>query len=166
MRGLALAQEPTTSDPAGSNVFADPALGDSSLTPTGSTSPSGATISSDKADYGPGETVYLAGAGWQPGESVRIVVNDDGLQEQAWQRDVTVTADADGNVADTFELAAWFVADYTVTATGEQSGTATTTFTDTIAALASVDRTDNFRAKNGQVYNFNIVNTSTSPGEC
>src|SRR5215213_2880274 len=68
---------------------------------TGSTtSPVVPTIQSDLPDYAPGEVVTLTGSGWQPGESVRIVVDDDGLQEQSWQRDVTVTADDSGNITD------------------------------------------------------------------
>jgi hypothetical protein len=88
------------------------------------------TITSDKADYAPGELVTLTGSNWQAGESVRIVVDDDGLQEKVWKRDVTVTADDAGDLIDQFNLPDWFVADYIVNATGEISGTATTAFTD------------------------------------
>ena len=41
-----------------------------------------------------------------------------------------MTADASGNISDQFNLPDWFVATYTVTATGAQSGVATTSFTD------------------------------------
>src|SRR4051812_34904571 len=89
------------------------------------------TVVSDKADYGPGETVVLTGGNWQPGESVHIVVNDDGLNpEQPWQRDVTVVADEQGGILDSFELPSWFVANYTVDAAGSASGLAHTSFTD------------------------------------
>src|SRR3712207_2976223 len=86
------------------------------------------TIASDKADYAPGELVTLTGSGWQAGESVNIVVNDD--VGQTWSRNVDVTADASGNITDQFNLPDWFVAVYRVTATGAQSGVVTTTFTD------------------------------------
>jgi large repetitive protein len=86
------------------------------------------TIQSDQSDYAPGDTVNLTGSNWQPGESVHINVNDD--QTQTWSRDVDVTADASGNVTDQFQLPNTFVAVYKVTATGAQSGVATTTFTD------------------------------------
>ena len=86
------------------------------------------TIQSDKADYAPGELVTLTGSGWQPGEAVNIVVNDD--EGQTWNRNVNVTADASGNISDSFNLPDWFVATYKVTATGDQSGTVTTSFTD------------------------------------
>src|SRR5215208_2915656 len=95
--------------------------------PGGTTAPA-PTIQSDKADYAPGELVTLTGGGWQPGESVNIKVND--TYGASWSRNVDVTADASGNVTDSFNLPDWFVSDYDVTATGAQSGTATTTFTD------------------------------------
>ena len=85
-------------------------------------------IWSDKADYAPGETVVLSGANWAPGDSVHIRVNDD--VGQTWSRDVDVTADASGAISDQFNLPDWFVADYSVTATGATSGSATSSFTD------------------------------------
>jgi VCBS repeat-containing protein len=95
--------------------------------PSGNTAPA-PTIQSDQADYAPGETVTLTGSNWQPGESVHINVNDD--LGQTWNRDADVTADASGNISDSFTLPDWFVATYKVTATGAQSGVATTSFTD------------------------------------
>src|SRR3954451_8869388 len=92
--------------------------------------PAAPTIQSDKADYAPGELVTLTGGGWQPGESVHINVND--TYGATWTRNVDVTADASGNVTDSFNLPNAFVSDYDVTATGAQSGTATTTFTDAV----------------------------------
>jgi len=101
---------------------------------SGNTAPA-PTIQSDKADYAPGSTVNLSGSGWQSGESVHIVVND--TYGATWKHDVYVTADASGNVTDSFPLPDYFVSDYDVTATGAQSGTATTTFTDGNAASVS-----------------------------
>jgi uncharacterized membrane protein len=86
------------------------------------------SIQSDKADYQPGEVVTLTGSGWQDGESVNIVVNDD--QGQTWSHTATVTADSSGNISDSFALPDWFVASYKVTATGAQSGAVTSSFTD------------------------------------
>src|SRR5918912_4239727 len=86
------------------------------------------TIQSDQADYNPGATVTLTGSGWQPGESVHIVVND--TYGATWQHTADVTADSSGNITDSFNLPNTFVSDYDVTATGPQSGTATTTFTN------------------------------------
>src|SRR5918998_1073676 len=68
------------------------------------------TIQSDKADYRPGETVTLTGSNWQSGESVHINVNDD--DGKTWSRDVDVTADANGQIQDQFQLPDWFVALY------------------------------------------------------
>ena len=86
------------------------------------------SVSSDRADYAPGDTVTLRGSGWGVGEVVHINVNDNA--GQTWSRDVDVTADLLGNVTDQFTLPDWFVAVYGITATGPTSGTATTTFTD------------------------------------
>ena len=86
------------------------------------------SIWSDQADYAPGGTVTLAGQHWAPGEVVRIVVNDD--EGQTWRRDVEVTADGEGTISDQFTLPDWFVALYSVSATGPVSGTATTSFSD------------------------------------
>ena len=86
------------------------------------------TIQSNKADYAPGATVTLTGSNWQPGEYVRIDVNDD--QGKTWSRNVDVRADASGRIQDRFQLPEWFVATYEVTAMGTQSGVATTSFTE------------------------------------
>jgi hypothetical protein len=103
-------------------LVSDPS-GNTSATTT-SSSP---TITSDKADYAPGELVTLTGGNWQAGESVNIKVND--TYGATWSRNVDVTADSSGNITDSFNLPNTFVSDYDVTATGAQSGTATTTFT-------------------------------------
>ncbi|MFL5891864.1 MAG: PKD domain-containing protein, partial [Solirubrobacterales bacterium] len=86
------------------------------------------SITSDRADYAPGEHVVLTGANWQPGESVDIVVNDD--QGETWRHEATVTADGQGEIRDEFDLPQWLVATYSVTAIGEASGTANASFTD------------------------------------
>src|ERR671910_3165161 len=86
------------------------------------------TIQSEEAGDAPGKTVTLTGSNWQSGESVRISVNDD--QGKTWSRNVDVTADASGQIQVQFQLPDWLVGTYTVTAMGEQSGVATTSFTD------------------------------------
>src|SRR5215218_5799936 len=85
------------------------------------------TIQSNKADYAPGATVALTGSNWQPGESIRIDVNDD--QGKTWSRNVDVRADASGQIQVQFQLPEWLGGTYEVTAMGEQSGVATTSFT-------------------------------------
>ncbi|MDQ3889547.1 MAG: MBG domain-containing protein [Actinomycetota bacterium] len=95
-------------------------------------------IASDQPDYSPGATVTLTGGNWQPGESVHIFVNDD--EGRTWSFADDVIADADGVIRETFDLPDWFVATYGVTATGSDaggSGTATTSFTDSIGGDAS-----------------------------
>jgi hypothetical protein len=125
---------------------------------TGSTPPVLPTIQSDKADYAPGELVTLTGSGWVPGESVNIVVNDD--VGQSWNRNVNVTADASGNITDLFNLPNSFVAQYSVTATGAQSGTATTSFTDgnlgvraRIGSSSGTNLAVEFAAQKAKVFN-------------
>src|SRR5919202_1215599 len=93
-------------------------------------------IWSDKADYAPGELVTLTGSQWQPNESVHIYVNDD--TGSTWSRDVDVTADAAGNLADSFNLPNWFVAQYSVKATGASGAIATSSFTDAKLPSSSV----------------------------
>jgi hypothetical protein len=86
------------------------------------------TIQSEEADHAPGKTITLTGSNWQPGESVRITVNDD--QGKTWSREVDVTADASGQIQVHFQLPDRFVGTYTVTAMGDESGVATTSFID------------------------------------
>src|SRR5439155_4902752 len=74
------------------------------------------TISSDQADYSPGATVTLTGAGWAPLDAVHIYVNDD--EGQTWSYNADVTADAAGALTVQFQLPTSFVATYSVTATG------------------------------------------------
>ena len=86
------------------------------------------TIQSEEAVYARGKTVTITGSNWQPGESVHISVNDD--QGKIWSRNVDVTADASGRIQVQFQLPDWFGATYEVTAMGDQSGVATTSFTE------------------------------------
>jgi hypothetical protein len=98
------------------------------------------TIASDQVDYAPGAPVTLTGSNWTPGESVHIYVNDD--QSNSWSYEADATADAEGAVEHRFNLPNWFVASYTVKATGASGATATTSFTDgnVLFALATAGR--------------------------
>ena len=107
------------------------------------------TVTTDKADYEPGAPVVLTGTGWQAGESIQIVVNDDGLQPEVWQHTDTVVADETGTFVYQFDLPDWLVANYTLSATGPGSGTATAAFTDShvergcgVSATIVVNTTD------------------------
>src|SRR5215204_3450630 len=86
------------------------------------------TIRSEETSDAQGKTVTLTGSNWQPGESVRITVDDD--QGKTWSREVDVTADASGQIQVHFQLPDRFVGTYTVTAMGDESGVATTSFID------------------------------------
>jgi hypothetical protein len=103
---------------------------------SGSASP---TIATSQSDYSPGSTVVLTGTGWQPGDDVQVSVNaTDGT---TWQLDsgtggatADPVADASGSFSYSFSLPTFWVATYSVDATGA-SGEATTTFTDGPANL-------------------------------
>ncbi|HKB71574.1 MAG TPA: hypothetical protein VKH46_12070, partial [Thermoanaerobaculia bacterium] len=92
-----------------------------------------ATVTTDKTDYAPGDTVVITGTGWMPGETVSMLLHhDDGDPDLA----LTSIADDSGNfmnsdfVVDEGDLGATFL----LTATGLTSSyTAQTTFTDAIS---------------------------------
>ncbi|MBZ5723524.1 MAG: tandem-95 repeat protein [Acidobacteriia bacterium] len=91
-----------------------------------------ATLTSDKPDYHPGETVTLMGSGWLPGETVQIGISVDPKTHE----DVALTAvaDQDGNFTNSDYQAQLSDAGVTfyVTSTGLTSGrtAALLTFTD------------------------------------
>lgn len=85
-------------------------------------------IQSDLLDYNPGQLVMLTSGNWLPGESVLVYVNDE--IGQTWSISVDKVADANGQFTYQFNLPNWFVATYYVTATGDHSRLASTTFTD------------------------------------
>ena len=116
------------------------------------------TISSDKGDYPPGGAVILTGTNWQPGEIVHVRVNDDA--GESWRRDVDVIADGNGTIRDEFQLPEWFVATYTVTATGPISGTASTAFTDSNFRFLSSGPT--LTAVSWQLYSNSTCTTAIS----
>ena len=68
-----------------------------------------------------------------------------------------MVADADGQISDPFTLPDWFVATYAVVATGTESGTATTTFTDGNVASATIA----IRESTCTTAQTNFVGTST-----
>jgi len=44
---------------------------------TSTTSSSGATVTTNKTDYAPGETVVISGSEWLAGETVRLILHRD-----------------------------------------------------------------------------------------
>jgi YDG domain len=101
--------------------------GASAMTETASTAPS---LVSDKADYAPGSSVTLTGANWGAQEAVHVRVDDN--VGQTWQYNGDITADDAGNFTLKFQLADYFIAVYSVTATGSSGASATTSFTDAV----------------------------------
>ena len=96
-------------------------------------------IISDQTDYAPGSTVTLTGTGWQPLEPVHIFVNDS--IGQTWSYNVDVSADGSGNFTNQFQLPNSFVANYSVTATGDHADVATSSFTDSQPISVTVANT-------------------------
>jgi hypothetical protein len=99
--------------------------GASAMRETAAAAPS---IVSDQPDYTPGATVTLTGANWGAGEAVHLFVNDDA--GQTWSYSGDVIADSTGNFTRQFQLPDWFIATYTVAATGSSGAAALTSFTD------------------------------------
>ncbi|MDP9182771.1 MAG: hypothetical protein M3P04_08370, partial [Actinomycetota bacterium] len=99
--------------------------------------PAGPSITSDQADYAPGEVVTIAGAGWAASEAVHLTVDDsDG---QTWRYQADPVTDAAGAFRVQFTLPDWFVANYTAVATDASGATATTRFTDSNIQVAAVN---------------------------
>src|SRR5712691_1714088 len=95
-----------------------------------------ATVTTDKPDYHPGETVIITGKGWLAGETVSLLIHEAPTIDP--DRTLFATADLLGNFTNNqLTLEAHDVGvTFTVTATGQTSGqTAQTTFTDSAANL-------------------------------
>src|SRR5438105_6432219 len=78
-----------------------------SPSPSPSASP---TIIADQADYHPGSTVVLTGAGWVADETVHIFVNDD--IGSTWSYSTDVASSHNGTFSQSFVLPSTFVAQY------------------------------------------------------
>src|SRR6266571_2356513 len=98
-----------------------------------------ATVKTDQADYAPGQVVTITGSGWQFGEVVSLVLNEDPAIDT--HPTLTATADASGHI-----LNNQFVPDvhdvgvrFYMTATGQTSGSvALATFTDDNFSVGAV----------------------------
>src|SRR5436190_11925852 len=87
------------------------------------------TVTSDLADYTPGQLVTLSGTGWE-GDTTVTITGVDAVPTVYHDTD-QVQVQADGTINDSFNLPSTFIDQYFVTATGVQTGrVATTTFTD------------------------------------
>jgi hypothetical protein len=105
--------------------------GQGTVTLATSNSGDGYSISTDKDDYQPGDTLYLTGAGWEPGDVLGIVLNDEPQTHPP--HEWTVTVEGDGTfhdstyVVDEGDLDVYF----TLVATSQSTGqTLTVNFTD------------------------------------
>ena len=112
-------------------------------------------IQSDELDYHPGTTVTLTGGNWQPQESVHIFVDD--TNGHTWNHSVDITADDQGHVQDVFDLPDVWVSDYSVTATGTSSGTATSAFTDSKVNTVGVANHTQVSVQDGGTAAFGLV---------
>jgi hypothetical protein len=119
--------EPSPSTEAEPSIEAEPAPSALSSEPA----PAEPTISTGKDDYVPTEWVDIYGSGWNPGEVVDILVDDH--KDKTWSHTAAATADVNGALVYEFPLPSWFVATYTVTASGDSGRVVTTTFADSIA---------------------------------
>ncbi len=121
------------------------------------------TIVSDKSDYAPGELVTLTGKNWQDDAQVRIFVNES--VSPIWSYEKIVNVDANGIITDSFILPNWFVAEYTVIASGQTTGrVVTTTFADAAMLTLTKSASPLTYTAAGQVINFSYIlkNTGTT----
>lgn len=97
-------------------------------------SSSAASVTTNQTDYQPGDQVIISGEGWQPGETVTLLLH----REPQTSEDTTLTAvaDAEGKFTNSDYTVMFKDIDvtFTLTATGNSSGrTAQTTFTDAVS---------------------------------
>ncbi|MFZ0061836.1 MAG: YDG domain-containing protein [Pyrinomonadaceae bacterium] len=125
---------------------------------------SAASITTDKLDYAPGETVTISGRGYQPGETVRVKIHEDPHTPQ--ERGFDITAEADGSFSGSYlvqdyDLSMRFI----VSARGLTSGwTAHTTFTDSrIITSATLDGSTSVAVASGATISA-TVNVTTNNG--
>jgi hypothetical protein len=97
---------------------------------------SGTYVMADRAEYAPHDPVTLSGRGWEPGETVQLVLHEEPATHP--DRILTTTADASGSFLDTSFSPEQHDAGvaFTLTATGSLA-TAQTTFGDSAVAFDS-----------------------------
>src|SRR6266404_6639227 len=131
---LAQAQQPGTNtlSPSGPGLLPHQRTSSSNFTLMETPGPNGETVTTDKSDYMPGETVVISGTGWTANQDVALNITDSNSVDR-W--DVIVTADGYGNISNSD-----FVIQpedgglaFTLTAT-QGTVTAWTQFTDVVGA--------------------------------
>lgn len=117
------------------------------------------TLATDKADYAPGETATLTGAGWEPRESVTLVVrgSDGYLYDEA-----ALEADGSGAFSYDFALPQAYVESYTAEAAGSSGARVSTTFTDSNISLSPASTTVSVAA--GSTTSVSITATKLAAG--
>jgi hypothetical protein len=124
---------------------------------------SGPTLTTDKPDYLPGDTVLFSGTGWAPNDTVTITIHED-PQWSNPDRTVTAVVDGNGNLSshDFVVQPRDFGVTFTATAVGNPSGlVAQTTFTDGNATSVSGTVTD---ASNNSPLAGVLVSCTTTSG--
>jgi len=103
---------------------------------------SGATVTTDRLDYQPGDIATISGTGWQAGETVNIILHED--PHTHTERRVAPVADAEGNFTATYLVEAHDInVKFIIGAKGAASGrTAQTTFTDSVGVTAATGGTN------------------------
>src|SRR6185436_10863091 len=117
-----------------------------------------ATVSTEHADYAPGERVTITGSGWQPGETVTLLIRE----EPETHPDITAAAvaDAQGRLVNTDFTPGPTDAgrSFTITAVGRLSGrVAQTVFSDALGFTLE-------QCQNGTFANLGVpCGTNSSP---
>src|ERR1700678_3457424 len=121
------------------------------------------TIRTDMADYPPGSPVTIYGAGWTPGETVTLQIQETDTDD-TW---LTDTADATGAFTDT----SFMIQDndggvkFVLTATGNSSGlTAQYRFTDTVHLTSVIVTPASVCVNKGSPANYTISYTANGAG--
>src|SRR6266550_3774271 len=131
---LAQAQQPgnNTLSPSGPGLLQHQRTSSSSFTLMEMPGSTGATVTTDKSDYMPGESVVISGTGWTANQDVALNITDSNSVDR-W--DVIVTADGFGNISNSdFVIQPEDVGlAFTLTAT-QGTVTAWTQFTDAVGA--------------------------------
>src|SRR6266516_534459 len=99
-----------------------------------SSGPNEASLTTDREDYPPYSYVYMSGTGFEPGETVNMIVVQSAPNPTAYEP-WDVVADENGNINTSWYISSEELIGATmqVTATGQTSGlTASATFTDAI----------------------------------
>lgn len=94
-----------------------------------------ATISTDKLDYAPTDTVFIMGSGFITGKTYTIIISSSDYP--AVTHEGTLTADSEGNITYSYQLDGEYRPNYKVEVKYESIVVASTTFTDDIDVVTN-----------------------------